>query len=131
MSMKIAGGAMGGVALPIIIEFGAKGARIHEKFPYKYSGVIGTGLGFFTGVLPAVWKDYPLTKGWERTPEGKDNKNMLIAFGAADFATGVSILILDELKKRAGYEFQRDVPINMRESPRGLQVPPEEMIKEI
>lgn len=126
MSMKIAGGAMGGVALPIVIEFAAKGARIHEKFPYKWSGVVGTGLGFVTGVLPAVWEKYPLTK--DMTPE---NKNMLIAFGASDFATGVSILILDELKKRGSYEFQTDVPINMRGQPEGLQVPPEELIKEI
>lgn len=135
MSMKIAGGAMGGVALPIIIEFGAKGYRIGstEEEPqkgYKVSGVIGTSLGFFTGILPAVWKDYPLTQSLARKPD-KEDYHAVIAAGSAMFATGASILILDELKKRVGYEFQRDVPINMRDAPRGLQMPPEEMIKEI
>jgi len=127
MSMKIAGGAMGGVFLPIVIEFGTKGARISDTFPYKWSGVAGTAIGVFTGILPAVWPEYPLTKGM--TPE---NKNGLIAFGASSFATGVSILILDELKKRAAYTFKQELPLRQPAARGGLEVlPPEEMIKEI
>ena len=126
MSAKIFGGAAGGVALPIIIEFGAKGARISEQIPYKWSGVIGTVGGVVTGVLPLVWKEYPLTKGM--TP---DNKNAVMAFGGSMFATGVSMLILDELRKRAAYEFRGELPIGGGYERGGLEIPPEELIKEI
>lgn len=129
MSAKIFGGAAGGVALPIIIEFGAKGARISEQIPYKWSGVIGTGLGFFTGVLPIVWKDYPLTKGLAAKPD-KTDYHAVIAFGGSMFATGVSMLILDELRKRAAYTFREELPLSGYERG-GLEIPPEELIKEI
>ena len=125
MSAKVFGGAAGGVALPIIIEFGAKGARISEQIPYKWSGVIGTAGGFFTGVLPIVWKDYPLTKGM-----APDNKNAVMAFGGSMFATGLSMLILDELRKRAAYTFREELPLG-EYSRKGLEIPPEELIKEI
>lgn len=128
MSMKIAGGAMGGVTLPIVIEFGAKGARIHESVPIKWSGAVGTGLGFFTGVLPAVWPKCP----WLPEKPGekeKENRNAIIAFGAANFATGVSILVLDELRKRAMYAF-KNLPISLPGA-EGLEIPPEQLIKEI
>jgi len=126
MSAKVLGGAMGGVFVPIVIEFGAKGARISEQIPYKWSGVIGAAGGFFTGVLPIVWKDYPLTKGM--TP---DNKNAVIAFGGSMFATGLSMLILDELRKRAAYTFREELPLGEFRERGGLEVPPEELIKEI
>ena len=125
MDAKIFGGAAGGVALPIIIEFGAKGARISEQIPYKWSGVIGTAGGFFTGVLPLVWKEYPLTKGMS-----PDNKNAVMAFGGSMFATGLSMLILDELRKRAAYTFREELPLG-EYSRKGLEIPPEELIKEI
>jgi len=125
MSAKIFGGTLGGVALPIVIEFGAKGARISDQFPYKWSGVIGTVGGVFTGVLPIAWRDYPLTKGM--TP---DNKNAVIAFGGSMFATGLSMLILDELRKRAAYTFKEELPISGYERG-GLELPPEQLIKEI
>jgi len=125
MSARIVGGAMGGVFVPIVIEFGAKGARISDSIPYKWSGVVGTGLGFFTGVLPIVWKNYPLTR--DMKPE---NKEAVMAFGGASFATGLSILILDELRKRAAYTFRGEVPLGVP-SAEGLEVPPEELIKEI
>lgn len=125
MSAKIFGGAVGGVALPIVIEFGAKGARISDTFPYKWSGVIGTVGGVFTGVLPLVWKDYPMTKGM-----ATEDKYAVMAFGGSMFATGLSILLLDEMRKRAAYEFRGELPLTTpyRE---GLQLPPEELIKEI
>lgn len=125
MSAKVLGGAMGGVFVPIVIEFGAKGARISEQIPYKWSGVIGVAGGVFTGVLPLVWKEYPLTKGM--TPE---NKNAVMAFGGSMFATGLSMLVLDELRKRAAYTFREELPLSGYERG-GLEVPPEELIKEI
>ena len=125
MSAKIAGGAMGGVFVPIVIEFGAKGARISDAIPYKWSGVVGTVGGVFTGVLPLVWKEYPLTKGMK-----EEDKNAVIAFGGASLATGLSILILDELRKRAAYAFRGEVPLGVPAA-EGLEVPPEELIKEI
>lgn len=125
MSAKVFGGAVGGVIVPIVIEFGAKGARISEQVPYKWSGVIGTVGGFFTGVLPLVWKDYPITKGM-----ATEDKHAVMAFGGSMFATGLSMLILDEMRKRAAYEFRGELPLT--QYPRGgLELPPEELIKEI
>lgn len=121
---EIVGGAMGGVFVPIVIEFGAKGARISDAVPYKWSGVVGTGLGFVTGVLPLVWKDHPVNK------MAADTKDAVVAFGGASFATGLSILILDELRKRAIYTFRGEVPLGVP-SAEGLEIPPEELIKEI
>jgi hypothetical protein len=126
MSGKIAGAAMGGVALPIVIEFAAKGKRISDdKFPFKWSGVIGTVGGLFTGVVPLAWKNYPLTKNMT-----EPNKNALIAGGASMFATGLSILILDELRKRAAYQFRGgNVPLTVESE--DLAIPSERLIKEI
>jgi hypothetical protein len=128
MSGKVFGGALGGVAIPIVIEFGAKGARISDSIPYKWSGVVGTVGGVFTGLLPLVWKEYPLTKGM-----ATEDKHAVMAFGGAMFGTGLSILILDELRKRAAYTFRGELPltegyVSERE---GLELPPEELIKEI
>lgn len=125
MTAKVFGGAAAGVAIPIIIEFGAKGARISDAVPYKWSGVIGTAGGFFTGVLPLVWKGYPLTKGMAEA-----DKNAVIAFGGSMFATGLGILILDELRKRAAYTFREELPLTSYRG-EGLELPPEELIKEI
>jgi len=125
MSAKVFGAAAGGVALPIVIEFGAKGARISEQIPYKWSGVVGTVGGVFTGVLPLVWKEYPLTKNMSES-----NKNSVVAFGGAMFATGLGILVLDELRKRAAYSFREELPLNYGERG-GLEIPAEELIKEI
>jgi len=123
MESKLAVASMGGVFLPIVIEFGAKGARISNEIPVKISGLVGTGLGLFTGVIPAVWDKCPWTKNLS-----EKNKAALIAFGCADFATGLSILILDELKKAQAYQFG-EVPIGM--GAEGLEVPPDELVKEI
>jgi len=121
MSLKVFGGAAGGVALPIVIEFVAKGARISDSFPYKVSGVIGVAGGVVTGVLP-LWKDYPLTKNMK-----DEDKHAVIAFGASMFATGLSMLVLDELRKRAAYTFE--LPLGGERE--GLELPSEQLIKEI
>jgi len=122
MSAKVFAGGFGGVVVPIVIEFGVKGARISEQIPYKWSGVIGVAGGVFTGVLPIVWKNNPLTRGMS-----EENKHATIAFGAAMFGTGVSMLILDELRKRAAYSFE--LPLGGQRE--GLELPPEQLIKEI
>jgi len=124
MAVKVVGGAMGGVFLPIVIEFGAKGARISDKIPYKWSGVAGVIIGVPTGLLP-LWENYPLTKGWK-----DENRHALMAFGGASLATGLSILILDELRKSAAYTFRGELPLGPP-SAEGLEIPPEELIKEI
>ncbi len=126
MSAKVFGGALGGVVVPIVIEFGAKGARISDSFPYKWSGVIGVAGGFFTGILPLAWKDYPLTKGMTDV-----DKHATIAFGASMFGTGLSMLILDELRKRAAYTFELPLGGGGGGEREGLELPPEQLIKEI
>jgi len=123
MSVKVVGGAMGGVFLPIVIEFGVKGARVSDSIPYKWSGIVGTVIGIPTGLLP-LWKNYPLTKNMK-----DEDKHALMAFGGANLATGLSILILDELRKRAAYTFRGELPLGAGEE--GLELPPEELIKEI
>jgi len=123
MSAKVFGGGLGGVVVPIIIEFGAKGARISEQFPYKWSGVVGVAGGLVTGVLPLAWKNFPLTKNMK-----DEDKHAVIAFGASMFATGASMLVLDELRKRAAYTFELPLGGGERE---GLELPPEQLIKEI
>ena len=120
---KLIAGGMGGVFVPILIEFGVKGQRISEQIPFKWSGVIGVGGGLAVGILPLAWKGHPVNK------MAAENKNAAIAFGASMFATGASILILDELKKQAAYTFG-EVPLGLPHS-EGLIAPPEEMIKEI
>jgi hypothetical protein len=107
---KLAGGAMLGVFLPIGIEYVVKGADISPSLPIKWSGVIGTGIGFVTGVLPIFWKGHPVAK---MTNEG--TKHFMIAFGASSFATGISILILEWLRNTQGYAFAESLPISLRE----------------
>lgn len=126
MSMKIFGGALGGVTLPLVIEFGAKGAKISDTIPYKWSGIAGTGIGVVTGILPLVWGEYPLTRGL-----ATEDKYALEAFGGASFATGIGILILDELRKRAAYTFKGELPLQISRGGESLTLPPEELIKEI
>jgi len=58
-----------------------------------------------------------------------DNKNAVIAFGGSMFATGLGILILDELRKKAAYEFGGELPLQVPRA--GLELPPEQLIKEI
>ena len=121
MSTKLVIGGMGGVFVPIVIEFAAKGADIHPSFPVKISGVVGV----VAGVVPIV--AVYAKPGFIRNMS-EDNKNALLAFGASSLATGISILVLEQLRKSAGYTF-RDVEIGaMRE---GLTAPVGQIIKEI
>lgn len=106
--LKPVGGAIIGVTVPIAIEYGAKGYRIGrtEEEPtkgFKVSGVVGVGLG----VVEIGLAYFEKPKSWyPDTDEGKANKAMMAAMGGAKLATGASILLLDELRKRALYEFK-------------------------
>jgi hypothetical protein len=121
MTVKLIGAGMGGVFVPIITEFAAKGADIHPSFPVKISGVVGV----VAGAVPII-----AVYGIDRVKRmSEDNKNAMLAFGASSLATGLSILLLEQLRKSAGYTF-RDVEIG---APRGegLTAPVGQIIKEI
>jgi len=96
---KPVGGAVIGVTVPIAVEFAAKGARIGDpNAGIKISGVVGVGLG-----VPEIITAYVMDK---RGTWSKGNVALLAAMGGAKLATGASILILDELRKRAAYAFR-------------------------
>jgi len=97
--LKPFGGAMIGVTIPIGLEYAVKGARIGDpNTGFKVSGVTGVALG-----IPEVAGAYMgYRRGWK-----DENVAMLAAMGGAKVATGISILILDELRKRALYAFRR------------------------
>jgi hypothetical protein len=111
--IKPMGGAIIGVALPISIEYLAKGGRIGatEEEPtkgVKISGVVGTTLGAVE--LGVALAGNAKKIGWPNEPE---DVALMAAMGGAKLATGVSILVLDELRKRAAYTFKgkRKLPI--------------------
>ncbi len=111
MVIKPAVGAIGGVTIPLASEYVLKGGRAFssEEDPtsgYKYSGIIGIGEGIIG--LGAAYNVIPLgiTKD--------EDKAGAAAFGGAGLATGVGILILDEMRKRAQYEFRRKTTRRLR-----------------
>lgn len=98
---KAAGGGFLGVAIPIGVEYGAKGARITTG-TVKWSGVVG----LVEGVL-GIGGAYLSSKGKALRSLSEEGKAGLAAFGGAGLATGTSIIVLDELRKRAMYEFRQ------------------------
>lgn len=123
MSAKLVGAGMGGVFVPIIIEFAAKGADVHPSLPIKISGLVGV----VAGAVPLV---AVYTKAGPFRNMKEDNKNALLAFGASSLATGISILVLEQLRKSSGYTFNENVPLSMPHS-EGLTAPVGQIIKEI
>jgi len=122
LATKLIAAGMGGVFVPILIEFGAKGARISDQFPFKWSGVVGV----IAGAVP-IGLHFAKPGFYQRMSDS--NKTALVAFGASSLATGMSILVLDELRKRAVYQFRGEVPLGHSEGT--LPLPPSDMIKEI
>jgi hypothetical protein len=98
---KAAGGGFLAVGIPIAVEYGAKGARITPG-TVKWSGAVGLVEGG-VGLVGALGAD----KGWFLRGLKEEDKAALAAFGGAGLATGVSIIVLDELRKRALYEFRK------------------------
>jgi len=129
MVLKPVGGAMLGVTIPIVIEYGAKGARIGDPATgYKISGVTGLILG-----IPEIGVAYVGHKKWGWKDE---NVAMLAAMGAAKTTTGLAILVLDELRKRAAYAFRKkrgeSLPIGEgKEELEREEYPTEELVEEI
>jgi len=99
MSVKVIGGAMGGVFIPIVIEYAMQGADISTDIPYKWSGVSGIAIGAVDLALV-----YAKIGPFKYMQQG--TKDALIAFGASSLATGISILILEQLRKSTSYTFQ-------------------------
>jgi len=100
MVYKPVGGAAIGVAIPIVVEYAAKGQRLMGAV--KYSGVAGLVEGAI-GIGAALASE----QGWALRGMKDEDKAFLAAFGGGGLATGLSIIVLDELRKRALYQFQK------------------------
>jgi len=98
---KAAGGGFLGVAIPIGVEYGAKGARVTTG-TVKWSGIVGLVEGVI-GIGGALMSK----KGVALRSLSEEGRAGLAAFGGAGLATGTSIIILDELRKRAMYTFRK------------------------
>ena len=133
MSIKVIAGTMGGVFVPIVVEYAMNGADINATIPLKWSGVAG----IVAGVVPL---GLVFAKIGPFNNMSTENKDAVIAFGAASLATGISILILEQLRKSTTYTFQRPmmpamVPQMMPQQQMGLAqqytAPVGQVIKEI
>jgi len=105
--LKPVGGAVIGVTVPIAIEYALKGKRLFstEEEPtkgYKISGIVGVGLG--AAEIGIAFAGHKGKIGW---PSEDEDVAFVAAMGGAKLATGASILILDELRKRALYSFRK------------------------
>ena len=128
MSMYAAGGAAIGVVVPIGIEYFAQGKRLGatEEEPtrgMKWSAVAGIALGAI-GIGAAVYDEQTGNLGL-----ADEHRALIGAMGGGALATGVSIAVLDQLRKQGAYTFKKQFPLT---SPKGLQAPPkEELLIEI
>lgn len=110
--MKVGGGGAAGVLLPIGSEYVLKGGRAFVDpavvgSGYKYSGLLGiaegvVGIGIAADKIPGA-----------RLSE--DDKQVAAAFGGAGLATGIGILFLDEMRKKAAYTFRQQAGQRLRE----------------
>jgi len=125
---KPAFGAGIGVTVPIVAEFGLKGAKLGTpETGYKWSGILGIGLG----IPELLIAGYGEKMGW---PKEKEDKALMGAMGGASLVTGASILILDELRKRGAYAFKRKRGVTLPLEEEGLErekYPTQEIVEEI
>lgn len=95
MVYKPVGGAALGVSVPLIVEYVAKGGRAGGVVKWSaIASLVEAGVG----IGGAAWAEYA----------GKlkdEDKALLAALGGAGLATGVGMIVLDELRKRALYAF--------------------------
>jgi len=114
-------GAAIGVTVPIVVEYFAKGKRLgstkeEPNKGVKYSAIMGLAMGGGS-VGVAVYDHYQ--------PEAKklmsnEARGFAAGMGGGALATGVSILVLDELRKRKLYEFRKGkVPKDYKLPPGG------------
>jgi hypothetical protein len=117
--IKPVGGAVIGVTVPIAIEYGVKGGRIgatkeEPNKGIKISGVAGTVMGVTELGIALAGNAKKI--GWPKEPE---DVGFMGALGGAKLATSVSILVLDELRKRAAYSFKKKRSANLPIGARG------------
>lgn len=128
--VKPAGGAVIGVLIPIGVEYAAKGKRVSTGVPVKWSGIAGVVEGI-AGIGVAVGSE----QGWWLRGMKDEDKAFCAGLGGAGLATGVSIILLDELRKRALYEFRRPprtIPLTEEGFPRMQErYPTAELVEEI
>lgn len=131
--VKPVGGAALGVAIPLIAEYALKGGRLgateeEPKKGYKISGIVGLSLGAIETLLAYLGATKRI--GW---PSESEDVSLMAAMGGASLATGGGILILDEMRKSAAYEWEKrgGVPYDVPLTSEGLEIPVEELIKEI
>ncbi len=103
-----AGGAAIGVTVPIVVEYFAKGQRLGATKEEPTKGVKYSAVaGLVIGVVPigvAIYDHYqPEANRWM----GDEARGFAAGLGGGALATGISILILDELRKRKLYEFKK------------------------
>jgi len=98
-ALKTGGLGTVGVLIPIGIEMGVKGRRVG---PVKWSGVAGIVEGVVG--IGGAWLSQT---GRALRGMREDNRAALAAFGGGGLGVGLGIIALDELRKRALYEFQR------------------------
>jgi len=128
MVLKPVGGAMIGVSIPIGVEYAAKGARIGDpNTGVKVSGVTGIVLG-----IPEIG----VAVIGHRRKWSNENVAFFAAMGGAKVTTGIAILILDELRKRALYAFRKkrgeSLPIGeAKEELEREEYPTVELVEEI
>jgi len=108
----VAGGGIG-VLIPLGTEYAVKGARLgatpeEPTKGYKWSGILGLVQGILGVGLAAA------SQAWGKPKLGEDLKNGLASMGGAGLATGGSILVLDELRKRGQYAFKKNVDLRGR-----------------
>ncbi len=120
IAKPIIGGIIG-VTVPIAIEYAAKGARLGSTTEdplkgYKVSGVVGVGLG--TVEVVAAWAGHKGSIGW---PKSDEDVALMGAMGGAKLATGLSILILDELRKKNLYAFRKKRGAKLPIGPENLE----------
>jgi len=115
----VVGGGVG-VIVPLTTEYAVKGARFGATTEeptkgYKWSGILGIVQGIVGVGLAAA------SQQWGKPKLGDDVKAGLAAMGGAGLATGGSILVLDELRKRGAYAFEKNVKLRERRGREGLE----------
>jgi len=99
MSVKVIGGTMVGVFVPIAVEYAMNGKDISASIPVKWSGIAGIVVG-------AVPLGLVFAKVGPFGYMQQQSKDAVIAFGAASLATGIAILLLEQLRNATAYKFQ-------------------------
>jgi len=112
---KTALGSGIGVAIPIGVEYFGKVRKVFDN-KIKLSGLLGVGIGA-VGLGVSAYN-----KMTGKPSMAAEDREALTALGGSSLATGLAIIILDELRKRKLYEFRRTtstgrLPTGLEEKP--------------